>query len=658
LGFDLTAIDRQGYDLVMESAYRVVVAGGGPTGLSAAISLADSGVAVTLIEQSDGLGGHARELGCKATDRCQACGACLAAPLVREVRQHGLIDLITSGRIVNEELVGGRHRFTVAAPAGSVSVEADSLVLAGGYSTIDLSRYRQEYGHGFAPGVATTLELESEIRLRGPAGLTGRRFAFIQCVGSRDKALGRDYCSRVCCASSLRLAQLIRTERPDSEVTVFYQDLQPSGRDFGALVASCEALGVVLVRGLPSKVRWDPVVGSTVVCVADTLAGAARELPFDRVVLAVGQWGPGRAEVWPGRCLSVDETGFACPEQPNGAFAAGTMTGPMGLAEAIAEGKLAAACVLERLGHPLAELKDAGPDADFAPPDDPRQLGLLLNLPGLEESRPPGVPEEALGTAGLPAGLTGRTVFLMDLGGPFNRAAHLRAMEAAAALGSQAAYVYRHAYTAEMGLERLYNEMRRAGVGVHPYTETPELGDGRLRFRDPLVGLPVEIAYDHLVVGEQAGPSPANREFHDRLGLPLDANGHVFPSNPHLGPVGTPRRGLFALDNGRGVLGVRGFEARARALARAAATVDVRKGSAKVDPDKCVSCLTCLRVCPHDAPEILRCQQRKKHLAYIEPLECMSCGICIALCPAKAIAFVEPEEPQAAGPAAEEEAAS
>lgn len=640
---------------MMQSARRAVVIGGGPTGLSSAISLADSGVAVTLVERSDVLGGHAVQLACKATDRCQVCGACVAAPLVREVREHPLVDVITQGRIVGDERVDGRHRLMVDAPDGSASLEADALILACGYSTIDLSRDRQEFGYGFAPGVATTLELESELRSRGPAGVKGRRLAFVQCVGSRDKALGRDYCSRVCCASSLRLAQLLRTELADSEVTVFYQDLQPSGRDFAALVDSCEGLGVSFARGLPSKVRWDPVAGSTVVCVADTLAGTARELPFDRVILAVGQWGPGVAELWPGRRLETDEHGFALAEQPDGALVAGTMTGPMGLVESIAEGKLAAARVLARLGYPLAELKDAGVDADFAPPEDPRQLGLLLALPGLEESLPPGAPVEAVGSAGLSGDPGGRVAFVMDLAGPVNPHAHVRAMEAAVSMGSRAAYLYRHAYTAETGLEQLYNELRGAGVGVHAYTDTPEFGPGRLRFRDPLVGLPVEIAYDHLVVGEQAGPSPANREFHDQLGLALDARGHVFPNNPHLGPVGTPRRGLFALDPGRGILGVRGFDARARALAQAAATVDVRKGTAKVDPDKCVSCLTCLRSCPHSAPEILRCKQRGKQLAYIEPLECMSCGICIALCPSRAISFVEPteEEPEPTEAAAE-----
>ncbi|RPI49764.1 MAG: 4Fe-4S dicluster domain-containing protein, partial [Deltaproteobacteria bacterium] len=53
---------------------------------------------------------------------------------------------------------------------------------------------------------------------------------------------------------------------------------------------------------------------------------------------------------------------------------------------------------------------------------------------------------------------------------------------------------------------------------------------------------------------------------------------------------------------------------------------------AKVDPEKCVACLTCVRLCPFGAPHIADTQR-----AYIEPGLCKACGICVMECPAGAI---------------------
>ncbi len=47
---------------------------------------------------------------------------------------------------------------------------------------------------------------------------------------------------------------------------------------------------------------------------------------------------------------------------------------------------------------------------------------------------------------------------------------------------------------------------------------------------------------------------------------------------------------------------------------------------------KCVSCLTCVRVCPYGAP-----WADKDGLGGIDPAACQACGICYTQCPAKAI---------------------
>ncbi len=53
---------------------------------------------------------------------------------------------------------------------------------------------------------------------------------------------------------------------------------------------------------------------------------------------------------------------------------------------------------------------------------------------------------------------------------------------------------------------------------------------------------------------------------------------------------------------------------------------------ARVNSEKCIVCLTCVRVCPFSAVSI-----KEKGFAEIDPSKCRACGICVMECPARAI---------------------
>jgi len=621
----------------MASQDAIAVIGGGPAGLAAACALADAGRPTIIIESGETLGGHAEMLACKATDRCRICGACVPAGTLRDAELHAGIRILTDARLTRFEAVEGGYRIRIDTLGGASTEDVAGIIVATGYRTIDLARRRQEFGHGVVAGVTTTLDLEQLIRLQGPAEIPARRFAFIQCVGSRDKTLDKSYCSRICCASSLRLARLIRDKIPDSEVTVFYQDLEPSGRRFEALVTDCEAVGVSLVRGLPAKVRSDLTGAHPVVCVADTHSGMVQEIPFDCVVLAVGIWGPETPELCDGLVLTLDEQGFARARQGDAIFAAGTVTGPMGAVESMDSGRLAAARLLQHLGHApavLTELHDT-PSGDMPLPE-----RVVAHVQGYTESLAPDAPSGAVPTAQYaPAVDDARVVFVMDTSGVRNRAAHIRAMRAAVSLGPRAAFLYRHAYTAERGMEQVYEWMRGAGVALHRYDDVPRVERRQVLVRDPLLpGTPeIAIPFDTLVVGEALAPSPDNGTWCGLLGLDVGSDGLLCHDNPHLGAVRARRRGIYVLDPARGILATDGYSDAAEELARALAMLDVRPATAEVDPAKCASCLTCQRVCPHDVPRMVWDGDRRRDVSFLEPLSCMSCGVCVAACPSSAI---------------------
>ena len=53
---------------------------------------------------------------------------------------------------------------------------------------------------------------------------------------------------------------------------------------------------------------------------------------------------------------------------------------------------------------------------------------------------------------------------------------------------------------------------------------------------------------------------------------------------------------------------------------------------ARVEDERCASCLVCVRSCPYNVPKI-----NVEGVSEIDPALCHGCGICAAECPAKAI---------------------
>jgi heterodisulfide reductase subunit A len=215
------------------------------------------------------------------------------------------------------------------------------------------------YGYGVFSNVVTNLDLEKRLRKTGRLvrfsdHKTPRNLAFIQCVGSRDAKLGHLWCSRVCCASALRMARLLQQRQPEINITIFYIDIQSFGRDFESFYSQARRK-IRFQRSIPGDIfeNEDQTLNLTYVDDADH---AATEETFDMVVLSIGML-PNVDAATPPRGLDLETTaeGFLsspCSEQPQapmGIFSTGSATGPMGIAESIASAGQTAAAVISYL---------------------------------------------------------------------------------------------------------------------------------------------------------------------------------------------------------------------------------------------------------------------------------------------------------------------
>jgi heterodisulfide reductase subunit A len=241
-----------------------------------------------------------------------------------------------------------------------LELEVGTIVVATGFDTFDPAR-KPELGYTRYDNVITGMEFERIVSASGPNqgellinGKKPREVVFIQCVGSRDKSVGNEYCSRVCCMYTAKHAHLVHEKLPDAKITVFYIDMRAFGKGYEEFYDRVKGEGVYYRRGNVSEIYRK---GDKLICRAeDTLAGRAMEVPADLVVLAVGME-PSRSarDLAKLMKLSSSADGFFLEAHPklrpvdsssDGIFLAGCCQGPKDIPDTVAQAGGAAAKAL------------------------------------------------------------------------------------------------------------------------------------------------------------------------------------------------------------------------------------------------------------------------------------------------------------------------
>jgi heterodisulfide reductase subunit A len=160
----------------------------------------------------------------------------------------------------------------------------------------------------------------------------------------------------------------------------------------------------------------------------------------------------------------------------------------------------------------------------------------------------------------------------------------------------------------------------------------------QVRVREPSLGRDLQVDADLLVLAAPMVPRADRGELSELLRVPLNADGFFLEAHMKLRPVDFASEGLFLCGTAHAPKFLSETIAQANAVAGRAASILSRKKmsvsgqTAFVDPDKCISCLTCVHVCPYMAPQI-----NEFNKAEVQGSVCMGCGSCTAECPAKAI---------------------
>lgn len=173
-----------------------------------------------------------------------------------------------------------------------VQIEVGTIIVATGYDPFD-PKLKPELGYGRYKNVTSALEFERLAAQNGPTqgkilinGKEPKNIVFIQCVGSRDKSVGNEYCSRVCCMYTAKQAHLIKDRLPDARVTVCYIDVRAFGKGYEEFYEEVQKKGIFYRKGIPSEIYERS--GKLMVKAEDEFLGEPYEEEADLVVLATG----------------------------------------------------------------------------------------------------------------------------------------------------------------------------------------------------------------------------------------------------------------------------------------------------------------------------------------------------------------------------------
>ena len=269
-----------------------LVLGGGVTGLTAALELADAGQQVFLVEKQDHLGGNVARLDLTAPylDSAQD----ILHNWISRVERHPFIRIFLNSELTELKGFNGNFKPRIRTEDGeSLELDAGSVLVCTGFKEFDASRIAQ-YGYGRLPDVITSFELEAMLqagKLQTKSGKQPRYVSIIHCVGSRSKEF-HPYCSRVCCTAGLKYAFEVKSALPAAHVSNLYSDMESFGKgceDFYRKASEARTSFVMFAKNqLPSIREASALDGcGMLITLKEQLSGEEIEMPADLVVLMV-----------------------------------------------------------------------------------------------------------------------------------------------------------------------------------------------------------------------------------------------------------------------------------------------------------------------------------------------------------------------------------
>ena len=335
MGVAKAALLKAQNPILSEITPRALVIGGGPAGMTAALSVAQRGYEVVLVEREASLGGMLNQLNRLGPSMIDASK--VVKQKIQAISNHPKVTVFTEAHVVNVKGFIGKFQVDVETKTGIKTIDIGIIVVAvGGTAFVPHGMYGYD-------GQTVITQLELEKRLKEGLNPELKNIVMIQCVGGRSKE--RPYCSRICCQTAVKNAMLLKDLNPELTVSILYRDMQMYGVENEEMFRDSKAKGIRYIHYDPAT---PPEVESNTVKVYHPLLGKDMTLAADLVVLST----PLVAHEDAGETsqllrVPVDENGFFLEGHvklkpldfaTDGIFLCGSARFPANIRETIAQG--------------------------------------------------------------------------------------------------------------------------------------------------------------------------------------------------------------------------------------------------------------------------------------------------------------------------------
>jgi len=329
-----------------------LVVGGGITGISAAMEIANKGFKVHVIEKEDKLGGQLNQIYKINFDRIDS-KEYLEEHLKEFNKQKNIITYLNSEVADVKGSIGDfKVKIKTNAEAKTTDLNVGVIIAATGayeYKPEGWYHYGEE---GMSDKIMTQLELSE--KLRNNKLKDGETLVFIHCVGSRQPEGGNGvtYCSLICCSESIRHALYVKETYPNSNIYVLYRDIRVGTYEESYYWKARESVNYIRFNEYPTV---DIANGKLKVKVQDILTQINLTIDADKVVLSTPLIPHDTQKLGEMIKCARDQNGYFLEAHiklrpvdfaTDGIYLAGTCHSPKGIADSISQGRGAAAHAL------------------------------------------------------------------------------------------------------------------------------------------------------------------------------------------------------------------------------------------------------------------------------------------------------------------------
>jgi heterodisulfide reductase subunit A len=279
-----------------------LVIGGGISGMTSALALADQDINVKLVEKKENLGGLLSKIELVAPHDASAKE--IIDDRIKKIESKDNIEVFTDSEITEINGYVGNFKAKVKGTEKEEEHDFSTIVVTTGMRELEPSGL---FEYGANENVVTQFQLENILKEDKIKDL--KNIAIINCVESKNDERG---CCNVGCLISIKNAKAIKEKNENAKVFLFYKDINIRGKETSYFTDAVEKHDIKLIR-YPEDTM--PVVvdegGDLVVKAHDVLLGRDVKIPADLVVLTPAFLGDESSDTLKGLLkVSTNSDGF------------------------------------------------------------------------------------------------------------------------------------------------------------------------------------------------------------------------------------------------------------------------------------------------------------------------------------------------------------